>query len=879
MSNGYLLLVDAIPYGFATPGVSSVSSWVGLSNPGVTILEDTLDPPTGTLRSRLRPTEGDCDVSPLSFVLHDVARNSIDHLVTDLCTRDLDSIPTARLAASATASAVTLVVDDGSLFTTFPMDCWVNGECVQVTAKSLSVNLTVTRGMYGSRARAIEVNSAEANVPEVFTQCTGITRRRCTLLRVTDGVASIVYIGHCDHAPRLNEDGCSWTVSTTHVATRELAATIASVQGTARNVGYDDNGVIVTIETADGAGVRGSSTRLSTKARIHPDYISLLRDVAARLTASLVAAGATTPSVTVSPVGSRVTFAVSVGGIGAYALRVRVGDNEATASSVDTGTVRRAKVELWGGDNGAITRFAWQPYTTPPRDDTQRLTVLEVSPSLSTSNASWAPITSSGAVRVNVSPVLAAPWDDDYQLILDPRTQIANYWKTANTTNVDPSHTTFRAVAYLRAKDAAVAVPPPAPTAGSLVYSGVLVFQREYLVESSHWLYALQWVLAEDGVSNENDPRNWDWTDIAKHAAATGGGVVAEVNWRIAADRSVGEFVVDECALRGACVSVKGGKLCVVAVRQPTASETVVASFTDDDLASTPGDEDTAPRAQLEQWEDGVVTAVQITSPMRDIRTVDAVARARYGDGRTIELRAEGLRNARAAIDDPVQWSRSIAQRPLRLWSQPVYLLRLPLAGDWRGTLELGDVIEVTVSTLPSGQGTRGLVDRRAQVIGLEENFETGEVTVEALIFATAYTYAPCARVDSISGDTVTLVDAYAGTPGDYAGSALPSYTGLANDGGTSMFNVGDFIELVERDTNTPFAPELREVIAVTPGSKTLKLDASPSATWATLPWVDVRTAAYADSVAAQRLKWMFASSTSAPQEIASGVKARKWAV
>lgn len=873
--SGWVLVVDGIPYGFAVAGVSSVSSWPD-GDPGVTILEGSLERPTGELFERIRPTEGGCDVSAMSFVLHDVP-GSADYTVTDLCTRDLDSITKTYLTATATASATSLTVADGSIFGAFPnLDAWVNAECVRVTARAGNV-LTVTRGRYGSRARAIIVSPDEGVLPEIFIKCPGITRRRCVLYRVRNGVASVRWIGHAEHAPRLNDDGTSWTISATHASTRELSSIMGTgIAGNAKTVGYDDYGAVIILERADASGVLGSSTRLSTRVQIHRDFAVLMTAVCDRATNALRAAGATNISVSYSVVGSDCTISVSAQSVPAFVLRVRIGDLEESSACVDTGSTKRAKVTLAGANRGGLVRFGWQPYTSSGATDSARLTVLAPSPLMPVGSADWMPDTTSytGAVPVTATPVLVTDWDDDTQLVLDPRGQTQPQWTTNNTTDVDPAHSTFRAQAYLRSRDAASQAEPVIATAGSLTMRGVAILQREWLVESAHWLYAVRWLFTANAFGDESDSRSWDWSGIDAAAGPTGSGVAAAVNWRVGSDRKAGEFLLDECALRGAALSIRNGKLCVVAVRQPTASETVVATITDADLR---GDSEDAPRAQLEQWEDGVVTAVQIASPLRDVTVIDQVARARYGDGITLQLRAEGLRNQRLAVEDPVQWAREIAQRPLRLWSQPTYLVRLPLTSAFVDRLKLGDIIEVSVSTLPSGSGTRGMVSRRVQVIGLSEDLDTGAVTVEALLFATAYGYAPCAKVESISGSTLTLATEYIESCSDYAGSSLASYSGTPNDGGASMFAVDDLVELVERDNAAPLAPQLFKVTSVNPATPSITLDASPSASWVSAAWVDVRTAPYASAANTQRDRWAYVCGSTAPQEIATGVRGRKW--
>lgn len=876
--SGWALRIDGFPYLLTVPGVTSVSAYPDGETPGFTVIEGALERPTGSLSERLRPTEGSCDVSSLTFVVHDV-----DGTLLPLFSLDDEQLVGSYLSTTYSATTTGFDPADTAPFTGLPRDAWINGECVRVNSLT-GPTLSVTRGRYGSRARVIEANEDEAVLPELLLTFPGITRRRCVLYRVdADGVATERWIGHLDHAPRLNEDGVSWTLSAVHVSVRELNALLGSVAGNARTIGYDGGAAALYVERGDVAGIIGASAAVpaagGTKVRIHESYDRLLTNLCNALGGRLTGAGATNVLVTHSTIGALTTISVTAQSIDAFTLRARIGTFEATASSVDTAGSKRAKLELYGANRGALTRFGWQPPARFPNEDGARLTVLTPSASLPTDSASWATLTSSGAVPVTVTPILTAPWDDDTRLVLDTREMVADYWDTSDTTYVEPSQATLRARAYLRPNDAAIVAAPPVPGAGTLMHNGVLVFQREYLVESSHWLYALQWVFDEGAVSSESDPRSWTWAKLAPAAAATGGGVVAAVNWRIAADRKIGEFLVDECALRGACLAVRSGRLAIVAVRQPTASETVAATITDDDLRSAPGADPDGPRAQVEQWEDGVVTAVQIASPLRDVTVVDTVARARYGDGRTLQLRAEGLRNSQGAIDDPVAWARAIAQRPLRLWSQPVRLVRLPLTAAWLDRLTLGDVIEVSVSTLPDGTGARGLLNRRVQVIGIDEDLDTGDVTVEALLFTTAYGYAPCAKVESISGAVVELAGAYASSIGDYAGSGLATYEYTAGDYGATTYAVGDVVELVERNNSSPFAPEQRTIVAVDPTIPNVTLDTAPSATWATLPWVDVRTAPYSVCVTAQRDKWAYGCSSTAPQEIVAGVPGRKWAV
>jgi hypothetical protein len=865
--SGWALRIDGLPYLLTTQGVSSISSWDG-DDPGQTIAQDTLEPPEGELSARLRPLEGLCEVSNLSFVVHDLPRGSAQYGLTDLFTRRLNGITKTYLTASATSSDTSFTPADLAIFTSLPRDAWINGECVRVTSTGVST-IDVTRGRYGSKASAITVDDAAAILPEIYLSFPWVTRRRCVLYRVRNGAATVRWIGYADHAPRLNADGASWTISATWAGVRELGSSIGSEVGGARTIGYDGRAIAILFQFSNDSTTYGSSGYLNPKAAIYQSLGEALADACARAQQALAGiAGITSASVGYSSVGSSYAITATTNGSGAFKMRVVCGDLDVEASSPDAGTYKRATVTLENADLGGLARFGFTSASASGGVD--KFTVLAFSPETPTDDASWTPTTAGYAVEVRATPMLSAEWNDDARLILDHRGSSSGVVNTADTTSVTPQHTTFKGAAYLRPNDAGARFRPPAD-AGALRSRGVTLFRREYLVESDHWLYALRWVLSDPTLTKTLDSRNWDWSEVDRVAGLTASGSAAAVEWRIDASRDTGEFVADEALLRGACLSVRAGRLCIEAIRQPTAAETPVATITAADLEA-------GQLPQWEDWEDGLRTSVRVTSPLREVTVQDAVSVARHGSTEPLALRAEGLRNSESAITDPLAWARDVAMRPLRLWSDPVYLVRLPLTVQLVDTIELGDVIAITHALLPDGLGARGMSAVRAQVVGISEGLQSGSLLVEAVVFPVAYGYAPCARVASIAGAVLTLDTTYAGSAGDYAGSGLAWYQGTASDAGASMFAAGDVVELVQRDT-TSSVVEQRTVLSVNPAAKTITLTVAPSAPWAGYSMVDVRFIDYGAAVTAQKTAYAYACSSTAPQVIGGTAdEGRHWA-
>ena len=151
------------------------------------------------------------------------------------------------------------------------------------------------------------------------------------------------------------------------------------------------------------------------------------------------------------------------------------------------------------------------------------------------------------------------------------------------------------------------------------------------------------------------------------------------------------------------------------------------------------------------------------------------------------------------------------------------------MASQFASTCTLGAVVSFESFSTPDRAGARGFTGasaRRGVVIGRVQDLATGSLTLDVLELPYAYGFAPCARVASISGKTLTLASAYAGDAGDYAGSGLTGYAKTANDKGAGWFAAGDKVQLVLRNTAS-YTVESYTVASVNTVAGTIELTAN----------------------------------------------------
>ncbi|HEX4934213.1 MAG TPA: hypothetical protein VFV33_13580, partial [Gemmatimonadaceae bacterium] len=209
---GWALTIAGVPWIFTTHDMGTLTSssalWWG-GETGVAYANGWLEPPRGTITERARPLDGDLEVSPLSFTLHDASSGGVP-LLTSLATLDAINVTSTPLASSMTAAATSATVGDGGTFTS-PCFAWINREAVRVTAIAGNV-LTVTRGRLGTKAVAHTVDATRALFPEAFTSVPWTTRRKVCLWRVDGTAATLAWVGVAQRAPALGDDGATFAM-------------------------------------------------------------------------------------------------------------------------------------------------------------------------------------------------------------------------------------------------------------------------------------------------------------------------------------------------------------------------------------------------------------------------------------------------------------------------------------------------------------------------------------------------------------------------------------------------------------------------------------------------------------------------------------------
>jgi hypothetical protein len=218
MSGEWLLVIEGSRHAYATGGVSSISSYSDAAPTGTAIKRGYLQPIRSVISERLRPLDGNVEVSALDFVVHDT-----DGSGTDQFTRTLDESALTFLTTSVLVGDTSIIVANGAAITSFPTDAWINRECMRVTARAGNT-LFVTRGYYGTAAEAIEVDAAQALQPELFAYPCTLRGRRARLYRVSGTTATLRWVGYVKNGPIVAANGASFVIQCAHAWEQEAAS-------------------------------------------------------------------------------------------------------------------------------------------------------------------------------------------------------------------------------------------------------------------------------------------------------------------------------------------------------------------------------------------------------------------------------------------------------------------------------------------------------------------------------------------------------------------------------------------------------------------------------------------------------------------------------
>lgn len=152
-----------------------------------------------------------------------------------------------------------------------------------------------------------------------------------------------------------------------------------------------------------------------------------------------------------------------------------------------------------------------------------------------------------------------------------------------------------------------------------------------------------------------------------------------------------------------------------------------------------------------------------------------------------------------ASLQSPTQvvaWT----QNYLRVLSMDYATVTIAVSFKYFGAL-IGDIVDVTCAFIPNSLGTRGVVTRRATVVGREWSLDpaSGSMGTLTLYFPRDISggYTPSARITSQTGSggawSLTIGNNFYNTHWSAEGDGLPTH-----------FAVGDYITITQVDTTTP---------------------------------------------------------------------------
>lgn len=848
MSGEWLLVIEGSRHAYATGGVSSISSYSdGAAPTGTTIKRGFLSPAIPAISERLRPLDGRVEVSALEFTIHDT-----DGSVTDQFTREREDSALTFLAASVLPGDTSITVANGAAITSYPTDVWINRECMQVHSRAGNT-LFVNRARYGTVAEAIEVDATVALRPELLAYPCTLRGRRARLYRVSGTTATLRWVGYVRNGPVVAQNGASYVVQCAHAWDQEASSSWGSPQPAATLSGYDAAAIALIVENADKSRV-AYSNQPTYKAYVYLTRKSAVEAALVRLKAQLASLGATNPFAVVAETGGELLITVRFESFTLGTASLRYGSELFAAQSTENSGVVEHVFRATVQDQGALVRAGF----ALGGDD--RATTIR--PHVGLLAGTWSPVTGSRS-GVVLTPVLVGELDDGAMLELDPTGQSTPGPNAADSTfTITAAGTgaaTFRGFARILSKDPLVEPEPvtwEAHRAG-LPIPAALPLRSALRVDGEHWLDAIRSVLEDNSLATAgSDSRNWGWSGYdAAHAASRD--ELGAVQYRTSGSTTIGELVAEEAKLRGCCVTVGADALLsIIDLRSPTLTETPAATITARDwIASQP--QGMGPSG------DGLVTDVELTTPLRTMSLRDAVALGRYGTQTLLKVASQSLRRDPRIVTDPIGYSMTALGKLLGRWRDElqVYTGSVP-ASRFLSSCTLGAVVLFESNNAPNRAGRSGFSGasaKRAVIIGRAEDPATNTLSLELLALPVVYGFAPCARVASISGATITLASGYAGASDDYAGSSLLGYAKTANDRGAGWFAPGFVCELVLRDTAT-HTVEKYTIQSVNPGAGTITFDApvntSPT-NWPSLASsgiVDVIFTSYGSTVTAQRL-------------------------
>jgi hypothetical protein len=842
----FALSIDGCPSFFGTAG-AEFGSTADDDNPFDSVFRPgVLDVPRGTIRERMKPLDGDLDVSGMTFRLIDVEVEEDEYyLISRLGTLNASNNPSTEITSDIEDVSTSFTVADGSAFASSGY-CFIGQEAIEFTRSGNTFTI-VGRGRYGSRMVPHRRDTSNSFAPSVFKFFPGFERRRVVLWQIGEAPTFTprpIWRGYCMRAPRLAADGASYELQCESAWSVEREMRLGIPTARVRMRGFDWKQIVAYLtptappDTGHSPYTSGTSIyrfHRTVETNIRDDLQDALLFVGSQFRANLEGDTSTPPAAYRDQLsfslklmaGGMVEWEATTGNVD-FMLQLKLGGiiHDAQSTEQSNGS-RYAIVSVPAPDallsydvshnNGRVTipvnTIAGLPasFSSDTFDETDGLHTTTIGLTLRTGPDS------AGGKQLLVQPTSITSNPPRINgigrvIIIDP--------------NVQYTYEGF-------------------DVASVISFSGSTQLLLTTTIDTTHWIYGLQHGLFSEHVGEAGDLRNWNWSLARSIVEATDSGN-SRRSWTFDGETKAGEFIMGLAALNGCGVGVRASRYAIVPFRGTLATDAAVVSITPNDFV--PGTKPT-----WSTFPDGLANVVDLQAGNVRLVVKDQASISRFGQARTIKLTVSGGNDGIFAGATPSQIMSEVLSRVLGLWSRPTALARVTVpATEFMHSVYLGDTVQITSKFLPAGDGSRDVTSRPMQVIGRELDLANGALTLEGVIYdlGNVSGYAPALKVASrIGDDTIVAARSYltaSNTLSDYSGNL-----GASSDGGVSKFAPGDQVYLIRRDVTT-LETDVLEVESISPatsGSSTVTFTTNISPGFRTHidngEWIDLVYAEY----------------------------------
>lgn len=347
------------------------------------------------------------------------------------------------------------------------------------------------------------------------------------------------------------------------------------------------------------------------------------------------------------------------------------------------------------------------------------------------------------------------------------------------------------------------------------------------IVRSDHWVDAIEaLLLALDSDAGDQIAQAIDWVDM-RARVSLGGAIPLGRSFIYDAKQTPLEWLVNECALAGFSLTLKGGRISMVRIAEFAITEATAGTITSADLVRD------AAVPSYARGRDGVINKMSFKWPVsgRTLNVIDTSSVDRYGASRTALAANLPINVLPQSLPGDALFSAlwTLGMTSLGPYRRPVETVTVSLtlaAFD----LQLGDLVGVTLWRVPNDSGTRGVSSVVGQVIAREPDLYGDQNTG---VVKYTLRFSP----SNLAGWAPSILVRAAGISGAVVTADVTTFgsTGFAPVGqnATYGFAIGDKVRLIEIDSASPTTATQHTVTAVS--ATTISLSPSPNATFTAL--------------------------------------------